>query len=139
MPYLYYLKWKLKFSVKTINKYRLISYVLYCITAVTFFASCDKSKPTGLFHDSFNNSIELKSDGTVHYNQLVGNSPSCHTTGYWRKIDNNRLRINLDITSNCSFVGRYSGIWEIKNCFKYGESKSGCLVMGDQHYFFKKN
>jgi hypothetical protein len=92
----------------------------------------------GLYHDSYNNSIELQSDGAVHYNQLNGNSISCHTKGTWSKLDNNQLSISLEINSNCSFVSRYSGTWEIKDCFKYGQEESGCLVKGDEFYFFKK-
>lgn len=93
---------------------------------------------SGLYHDSFNNSIELKSDGSVHYNQLNGNILSCHTTGNWSRLDNNQLNISLVINSNCSFVSRYSGTWEIKDCYKYGQEEVGCMVKGDEFYFFKK-
>lgn len=100
--------------------------------------SFNNTSTNGLYHDSFNNSIELQSDGTVHYNQKNGNSISCHTNGTWSKFDNNQLSISLEINSNCSFVSRYSGTWEIKDCYKYEQEKAGCLVKGDEFYFFKK-
>lgn len=94
---------------------------------------------SGLYHDSFNNSIELQSNGTVHYNQLDGNSISCHTTGQWSDLGNNKINISLEINSNCSFVQRYSGDWEIKDCFKNGESESRCLVKQNNFYFYKEH
>jgi hypothetical protein len=93
----------------------------------------------GLYHDSFNNSIELQSDGKVHFNQLNGNSSSCHTTGQWSDLGNNKINISLEINSNCSFLQRYSGDWEIKNCFNNGDPESGCLVKGQEFYFYKKD
>lgn len=109
-----------------------ITFIIFSIT------SCNNSSVSGLYHDSFNNSIELKSDGTVQYNQLNRNSLSCHSMGTWSKLDNNQLTISLEINSNCSFVSRFSGNWEIKNCYKYGQEESGCLVKNDNHYFFRK-
>lgn len=109
-----------------------VALIIFCVT------SCNNSSASGLYHDSFNNSIELQSNGTVHYNQLNGNSLSCHSTGTWSKLDNNQLTISLEINSNCSLVSQFSGNWEIKDCYKYGQEESGCLVQND-YYFFSEN
>ncbi len=115
----------------------LMLILLYGGLIASSVSSCDKSAAEGLYHDDFNNSIELQSNGKVHYYQITGKSMSCHTTGTWTKVDNNQLIISLEINSNCLFNKRYSGTWEIKDCYKLGEAESGCLVKGDEYNFYK--
>lgn len=113
-------------------------HILWVALIIFSVTSCNNSSASGIYYDSFNNSIELQSDGTAHYNQLNGNSLSCHSNGTWNKLDNNQLAISLEINSNCSFVSKFSGNWEIKDCYKYGQKESGCLVKNDYYYFFRK-
>jgi c-di-AMP phosphodiesterase-like protein len=98
----------------------------------------NNSNLTGLYHDSFNNSIEFQANGIVHYNQLNRNSLSCHTIGHWIDLGNNKINITLEINPNCSFVYRYTGEWEIKDCFKLGESESGYLIKEGNLFFYKE-
>jgi hypothetical protein len=126
-----------KYSERKINILSLFSISAYFGIIIIFISSLYSSNLTGTYQDSFNNSIELKIDGSVHYNQLNGNILSCHTTGTWSKLDNNQLTINLEINSNCSFVSRYSGIWKIEDCYKNGQEEAGCLVKGNAYYFYK--
>ncbi len=116
----------------------LISILLYGGLITSSITSCENSNINGLYHDSFNNSIELQSNGNIHYSQIIGKSIACHTTGTWTKLNNNQLNIKLDINSNCLFNQRYSGTWEIKDCYKYGQKEAGCLVKGNEYYFYKQ-
>jgi hypothetical protein len=134
--YIYYKSTKHNEKISSIMG--LISILLYGGLITSSISSCENSNINGLYHDSFNNSIELQSNGTVHYSQLHGKYTACHTTGTWTKLNNNQLTISLEINSNCLFNQRYSGDWEIKDCFKYGEAESGCLVKGNEFYFFKQ-
>lgn len=92
----------------------------------------------GLYHDSFNNSLELQTNGIVIYNQLNNaGTLSCQTSGTWQKINENQLTIRMEYNYNCSFVSRYSGDWEIQDCFKSGHKVNGCLVK-ENYYFFRE-
>lgn len=125
-------------NVKISGLMSLILILLYGGLITSSISSCENSNINGLYHDSSNNSIELQSNGNVHYSQLIGKYTACHTTGTWTKLNNNQLTISLEINSNCLFNQRYSGTWEIRDCFKYGDKESGCLVKGDEFYFFKQ-
>lgn len=133
-----YLKFnQTKYSETLRNIFSLFTISTYIGIIISFVSQFFASSLTGIYHDTLNNSIELKSDGTVHFNHLEVNSVSCQTTGNWNKLDSNHIKINFNINSNCSFISCYSGNWEIKGCLKYRNIRSVCLAKNNEFQFKK--